>query len=95
MLPPSCSYQDGTKPPERLSEYASKKQLRQLPSLLEYFSYLFAAGNLLAGPFFEAHDYFDYVDRKASEGKSAGGRHNMPVGALGCCDLMVAWSRDF
>lgn len=66
LIAVAVSYQDGTKPPERLSEYASKKQLRQLPSLLEYFSYLFAAGNLLAGPFFEAHDYFDYVDRKGA-----------------------------
>lgn len=56
------SYQDGVK--EQLTEYAAQKQLLELPSLLEFFSYLFAAGNLLAGPFFEARDYFDYVDRK-------------------------------
>ena len=60
-----CSHQDGTRPAEQLSEYAAKKQLQRLPSLLEFYSYLFAAGNLLAGPFFEARDFFDYVDRKA------------------------------
>ena len=62
-MPPACSYQDGTRP-EGLSEYATQEQLRQLPSLLQYFSYLFAAGSLLAGPHFDAHDYYDYIDRK-------------------------------
>ena len=28
--------------------YAARKRLDRLPSLLEFFSYLFAAGNLLA-----------------------------------------------
>lgn len=58
------SYQDGSRPAERLSEYGAKKQLQRLPSLQEFFSYLFAAGNLLAGPFFEAKDYLDYIERK-------------------------------
>lgn len=61
---PLHSYQDGGKPAAKLQEYAARKRLRQLPSPLEFFSYLFAAGNLLAGPFFEASDFFDYVQRK-------------------------------
>lgn len=61
---PPCSYQDGGKSAEQLQEYAARKRLRQLLSPLEFFSYLFAAGNLLAGPFFEASDFFDYVQRK-------------------------------
>lgn len=60
------SYQDGSRPAERLSEYGAKKQLQRLPSLQEFFSYLFAAGNLLAGPFFEAKDYLDYIERKGA-----------------------------
>ena len=28
-----------------------------MPSLLEWYSYVFATGNLLAGPFFELRDY--------------------------------------
>lgn len=37
-----------------------------LPSLIEYFGYLFACGNLLAGPFYEYSDYHDYVARRGS-----------------------------
>lgn len=62
--PPVCSYQDGNRPAERLSQYAARKQLPRLPSLLQFYSYLFAAGNLLAGPHIEAADWFDYMDRK-------------------------------
>ncbi|KAI7837279.1 hypothetical protein COHA_008893 [Chlorella ohadii] len=64
LIAVAVSYQDGGKPAEQLQEYAARKRLRQLPSPLEFFSYLFAAGNLLAGPFFEASDFFDYVQRK-------------------------------
>lgn len=64
LIAVAVSYQDGGKPAAKLQEYAARKRLRQLPSPLEFFSYLFAAGNLLAGPFFEASDFFDYVQRK-------------------------------
>lgn len=45
----ACSYQDGAKPASQLHSYAAKKRLQALPSPLEFLSYLFAAGNLLAG----------------------------------------------
>lgn len=35
-----------------------------MPSLPEWLSYIFASGNLLAGPFFELRDYCDYVERQ-------------------------------
>lgn len=69
----ACSYQDGAAPPERLREYAACKRLPELPSPLEFLSYLFAAGNLLAGPFFEARDFKDYIERKVSRGGRCGG----------------------
>eukprot|EP00887_Chlorella_sp_A99_P005606 scaffold1.g5606.t1 len=47
-----------------LRPYPTSKRLEQLPSQLEYWSYVFAGGNLLAGPFFEARDWFDYVARR-------------------------------
>lgn len=62
------SYQDGARPAKAASAYAAKKRLAALPSPLLYLSYLFAAGNLLAGPFFEASDFFDYVERKVKGG---------------------------
>lgn len=71
--PPARSYQDGGKPAEQLQEYAASKRLAALPSPLQFFSYLFAAGNLLAGPFFEASDYYDYVERRVGVGRGRGG----------------------
>ncbi len=44
--------------------YSQAKALHAMPSPLEFLSYVLAAGNLLAGPFFEAHDYFDYIQRR-------------------------------
>ena len=73
LLLPLCSYQDGCKGAEQLGDYAARKRLQALPSPLHFFSYLFAAGNLLAGPFFEASDYFDYMQRKASLAVMVGG----------------------
>lgn len=57
-------YQDGARDQSSLHAYAKAKSLNRLPSPLEYISYLLSAGNLLAGPFYEAKDYFDYMQRK-------------------------------
>ena len=35
-----------------------------MPSPLEWLSFTFASGNLLAGPYFELSDYLDFVNRK-------------------------------
>lgn len=57
-------YQDGAcSDKSRLHPYGLSKMITTCPSILEYFSYLFAAGNLLSGPTFEAKDYFDYINR--------------------------------
>lgn len=58
-------YQDSARGNENsLREYSKQQKLDRCPSLLEFFSYLFAAGNLLSGPFHEAKDYYDYIERK-------------------------------
>lgn len=58
-------YQDGKRGGEvELREYAKTKKLDRLLSPLEYYSYLFATGNLLSGPFFEARDYLDFIENK-------------------------------
>ena len=38
--------------------------LTKMPSPLEWFSFTFASGNLLAGPYFELSDYLNYMERK-------------------------------
>ena len=40
-----------------LKPYQRAHRLAKVPSVLEGLSYLFAAGNLLAGPHFELSDY--------------------------------------
>jgi hypothetical protein len=40
-----------------LKPYQRAHRLTRMPSVLEGLSYLFAAGNLLAGPHFELSDY--------------------------------------
>lgn len=53
---------------EKLSEresthlFRSDRALTKLPTLLEYFSYVFFFGGVLVGPCFEAKEYFDFVD---------------------------------
>lgn len=56
---------DHTFPLQALREYAKSKRLTALPSPIEYFGYLLACGNLLAGPFYEYADYRDYIQRRA------------------------------
>jgi hypothetical protein len=63
LIAVAMCYQDGARGDELpLREYAKTKRLKRLPSPLEFFSYCFAAGNLLSGPFFEAKDYFDFMN---------------------------------
>ena len=49
---------------QELRPYQESMKLHLMPSLLEFFSYVFAAGNLLAGPFFEFRDYIEFIERK-------------------------------
>lgn len=69
-------YQDGLKSDEVLSPYQKEHRLKDLPTMLETFSYLFSAGNLLAGPFFEAKDYLQWV---SYSGVWAGGGSPSPL----------------
>jgi hypothetical protein len=40
-----------------MSDYQKSHHLKKLPSLLEFFGYVFCFGNLLAGPIIEFKDY--------------------------------------
>lgn len=52
-----------------------------MPSLLEFMSYCWAAGNLLSGPFFEFNDYMDYITRQGLWDPAAPRRMPSPVPA--------------
>ncbi len=49
--------------PQVLREYGRSKRITTLPNPLEFFAYLFACGNLLAGPFYEYADYSHYIHK--------------------------------
>lgn len=49
---------------QELSTYQQSHKLSSVPGPLEFLSYVFAAGNLLAGPTFELSDYLKYVNRQ-------------------------------
>lgn len=51
-----------------LSPYQSAHQLTRTPSPLEFVSYLFGLGNLLAGPFYEFSDYKAFMSLKGVRG---------------------------
>ncbi|GBF90895.1 lysophospholipid acyltransferase-like [Raphidocelis subcapitata] len=44
-----------------MSPYQRIHHLKRLPSLLEFFGYVFCFGNLLAGPIIEYRDYQDFI----------------------------------
>lgn len=49
---------------QELQGYQKAKAVDKHPSFLEFMSYVFSVGGLLAGPHFEFKDYRDYMDRK-------------------------------
>eukprot|EP00898_Chlorokybus_atmophyticus_P005855 jgi/Chlat1/6270/Chrsp44S05862 len=65
----SCAYnyQDGCyldATPMPLHEVQRKYALRKLPSILEYFGYLFCDGLVMSGPVFEISTYLAYTNRE-------------------------------
>jgi lysophospholipid acyltransferase len=51
-------------PKQEMSPYQQAHALTRLPSPLEWLSFIFAGGNLLAGPYFELSDYLAYTERR-------------------------------
>ena len=49
---------------QELSPYQQRHRLTKMPSPLEWLSFTFASGNLLAGPYFELSDYLDFINRR-------------------------------
>lgn len=49
---------------QALSEYAAAHAVEASPNPLEYLSFVFGLGNLLAGPYIEYVDYRDFIELK-------------------------------
>lgn len=55
-----------------MSKYQQEHTFNQLPGLLEYFGFVFAFGNLLAGPVIEFRDYQMWVNKEGPWSAHAG-----------------------
>jgi len=55
-------YKDGAEPIERLSKDQLKRRVENLPSLFEYYSYLFFYATSLVGPAFDYREYSDFIN---------------------------------
>ncbi|EIE25092.1 membrane bound O-acyl transferase family protein [Coccomyxa subellipsoidea C-169] len=64
LISAGVSYQDGLRKSEELTPYQQAHKLTQMPSVLEWLSFTFASGNLLAGPYFELADYLNFIQKK-------------------------------
>ncbi|GLC46847.1 hypothetical protein PLESTB_001540800 [Pleodorina starrii] len=67
-----CRSDSFRKNKEDLTAYQAAHQLVSTPTPLEFLSYLFGLGNLLAGPFFEFTDYKDFMELKGPWARNAG-----------------------
>ncbi|KAG2426844.1 hypothetical protein HYH02_014697 [Chlamydomonas schloesseri] len=74
-----CRADSFRKNKEDLSPYQSAHQLTRTPSLLEFVSYLFGLGNLLAGPFYEFSDYRAFMNLKGPWDPKGPGAKMPPV----------------
>jgi len=55
-------YSDGMKPKDSLNSYQREMLVDQVPSLLEYFGYVYFFGGFLAGPAFNYKEYANFID---------------------------------
>jgi len=56
-------YRDGFMPTESLSEDQNYRKIPKLPSVLEYYSYIYFFPSALTGPFFDFRDFENLVTR--------------------------------
>ena len=61
----SFCYKDGIEKEENLFPEQKALKVVKMPSLIEYFSYVFFSGGCIMGPFFEYTDYINFIERKS------------------------------
>ena len=59
------SYSDGEKDPKDIfNEHHKSKRIEEMPSLLEYASYIYFYPTSIVGPFIEFKDFINFIDEK-------------------------------
>ena len=74
-------FQDTISDTKKLKVYKERRRyaILELPSLLEYFGYIFCFTCILAGPAFEYRDYVDCIDQSVFVRKISGHEKNIQV----------------
>jgi len=68
------NYYDGNCPIETRSEEQKKRMIKKLPSLLEYYGFVYFFSSFLAGPAIEITEYQRYVDHSMFNDKYCNGK---------------------
>jgi hypothetical protein len=82
---------------EKVHAQRASRALPQLPSLLEFFSFVYFYGGVLAGPPFEMRPYLDFVERKQFAGNAppaSGGAALWCIARALACYPMVSRQTD-
>ncbi|BDA41335.1 Lysophospholipid acyltransferase 2 [Coccomyxa sp. Obi] len=98
LISAGVSYQDGLRKAEDLTPYQQAHKLTQMPSMLEWLSFVFASGNLLAGPYFELSDYLNFIQRKGPwdpKSKQPSAANQYKAGALRFVKALVCLGVHF
>eukprot|EP00351_Strombidinopsis_sp_SopsisLIS2011_P005454 CAMPEP_0116877348 /NCGR_PEP_ID=MMETSP0463-20121206/9136_1 /TAXON_ID=181622 /ORGANISM="Strombidinopsis sp, Strain SopsisLIS2011" /LENGTH=163 /DNA_ID=CAMNT_0004524555 /DNA_START=317 /DNA_END=808 /DNA_ORIENTATION=+ len=57
----SINFKDAGRKPEELKRREVEYAIHEVPSLVDYFGYMYFCGGPLMGPFFEYKDYKDFI----------------------------------
>jgi len=58
----ALDYYDGQQPVEKMKPYAKVMHVKEMPSILEFFGYVYFFPGFLAGPAFNLREYLEYID---------------------------------
>ena len=60
----ACEYKDGGEPEQKLTKHQIENQVRELPSVLQYLSFIFFCPGCIVGPAFEFTDFVNLMELK-------------------------------
>lgn len=79
---------------DTLSEYQTTHLVKRVPTVLEYASFIFSFGNLLAGPCTEFRDYKDFIEAKGvSHTAGDAPSSSSPADTRSICTLQIKFVR--
>jgi len=68
------NYYDGSRPDSELNEEQKQLRIKKLPSLLEFYGFVYFFAGFLAGPAFEIQEYLSFTNLDVFNDKHANGK---------------------